>query len=145
MKALCWHWDSNHNLLTQVLSFAATFKLQEMAIFMAPHSWAPFKRPGLWGTTFQRSLASSLKTQSSLSQNLLTLEEICCPSAWLICSCSRVRHGFCQQYQEHPSRNEHISLVRSFQSDHFANCWGGKNQLRQQLASQADSQICVSK
>ena len=40
------------------LRFAAVPSLQYLAIFMAPHSRAPFRWPVLWGTTLQQSPAS---------------------------------------------------------------------------------------
>ena len=61
VKAPCRRRDSNRDHPTQVLSFAAAPSLQDLAIFMAPHSRAPFKWPVLWGTTFQWSPASSLE------------------------------------------------------------------------------------
>ena len=58
-KSPCWHqvlnlWPSHPDLLQS----AAIPSLQDLAIFMAPHSRAPFKWPVLWGTALQQSPAS---------------------------------------------------------------------------------------
>ena len=52
VKVLCRHWDSNRDLPTQVLGFAAAPPLQDLAIFMALRGRAPFKWPVLCGTTW---------------------------------------------------------------------------------------------
>ena len=62
----CWHRDSNHDLPTQVLCFAASPSSQELAIFMAPHGRAPFKWPVLRGTPLKWSPASYLEHSPDL-------------------------------------------------------------------------------
>ena len=92
VKAPCQRWDSKHDLPAQVLSFVTPF-FQDLAIFIAPQGQAPFKWPDLFGTTFSVINSNVPGTQSRLSQSLKTLKEVCCPSAWLICSCDRAPEG----------------------------------------------------
>ena len=61
-KSPYWHrvlnlWPSDPELLP----FAAVLSLQDLATFMAPCGWAPFKWPVLWGTALQQSPANCLE------------------------------------------------------------------------------------
>ena len=121
-----WRFLSEKSLLTPSFEsetfrprsslFAAILSKQDLAIFMAPHGPAQFKRPVLWRTTLQRSPAScvehSKSTQSTLPQSLYALKEFASHLLGPNAPATEPGFGFCQQHLKFPS-----SLTIKYYSD----------------------------
>ena len=97
------HLDGAVTFQPRLKGLVATASLQDLAIFMALHNWGPHSSGKYSGGPLSEITKKQSRTPSRFSQRLYTLKEICCPSAWLICTRNRAWLWFCQQHQEIPS------------------------------------------
>ena len=130
VKSPCWHqvlslWPSDPDLLW----YAAIPSLQDLAIFMAPHGWAPFKKPVLRGTALQQAERNTVQTFPRACKPWKSLPSICL--AYMFPQRSPalvfVRSAWSSQVVSHPSTIQaKFCLTSVFDWELVVTTWHGR-------------------